>query len=117
VSAPQPVVVPTVEDDADLTPALPRASFDCATARPGAEQAVCSDPGLAAADRRLASAYRRAMSSGVVPADLRQEQRDWMAIREDAAHRSRHALASVYDQRIAELNAMADDAPPADAGR
>ncbi|MDB5448581.1 MAG: hypothetical protein JWQ97_3898, partial [Phenylobacterium sp.] len=122
-TAPAPVVSPpepAVADGPALTPAAPpapRASFDCATARPGAEEAVCSDAGLAAADRQLARAYRRAMRSGVDPADLRQEQRDWMAIREDAAHRSRHALASVYDQRIAELDEMAASAPPPDDGQ
>jgi uncharacterized protein YecT (DUF1311 family) len=94
-----------------ISPAPPvRASFDCATARPGAEQLVCSDPDLAAQDRRLARAYRRALRSGVDPVDLRQEQRDWTAIREDAARRSRLAVAQIYDQRITELNRMADSA-------
>jgi len=85
-----------------------QASFDCAAARPGAEQAVCSDPALAAADARLARAYRRALRAGVVdPADLNQEQQDWLAIREDAARRSPRALASVYQQRLGELEAIA----------
>ena len=86
------------------------ASFDCATARPGAEEMVCEDPALAAADRRLARAYERAMRSGADPEDLRQEQRDWTAIREDAALNSPRALAQVYDQRIEELNHIADTA-------
>lgn len=37
-----------------------RPSFDCSTARPGGEQAVCSDEGLAALDRAMASQYARA---------------------------------------------------------
>jgi|GEM_PF-1265840 len=94
------------------SPAPPvQASFDCAGARPGAEQMVCDDAELATADRQLARAYSRAMRSGVDPIDLRQEQRDWVAIREDAARHSRRAVAEVYDQRIQELNQIAADAP------
>jgi len=59
----------------------------------------------------MARAYRRALGSGVDPQDLRQEQRDWVAIREDAARHSQQALADVYDQRIRELNAIGDSAP------
>jgi uncharacterized protein YecT (DUF1311 family) len=88
-----------------------RASFDCATARPGAEEMICSNATLAAADRQMARAYRRAMASGLDPYDLRQEQRDWVAIREDAARHSERALEDVYDQRIHELNEIADSAP------
>jgi uncharacterized protein YecT (DUF1311 family) len=110
--APTPASVPAAGPpipDVMATPRL-RASFDCATAQPGAEQMVCSDPALAAADRELAHAYRRAMNAGVDPRDLRGEQRDWLMIRDDAAHHSPRALADVYDQRIDELNRMADDA-------
>jgi uncharacterized protein YecT (DUF1311 family) len=107
--APAPMV-------AEAPPPTLRASFDCESARPGAEQSVCSDPALAAADRRLARAYRRALASGVDPGSLRQEQRDWMSIREDAASRSPRALASVYAQRTAELDEMAAGAPPHDDG-
>lgn len=98
--------------EAAETPPSPSyaASFDCATARPGAEEIVCEDPALAAADRRMARAYARAMRSGVDPEDLRQEQRDWTAIREDAAMESRQALAQAYDQRIRELNQIAQTA-------
>jgi uncharacterized protein len=39
---------------------------------------------------------------------LRDEQDDWLAIRESAARYSRSAVADVYRQRIRELNAMAD---------
>lgn len=91
-------------------PPMVRASVDCAGARTDAEQLVCSDPALAAEDRRLSQAYRRALDSGVDPYDLRQEQRDWLAIRDDAARHSPGAVAQVYEQRIQELNRMADAA-------
>jgi uncharacterized protein YecT (DUF1311 family) len=83
------------------------ASFDCAAALPGAEQLVCSDPALAAADRELSRAYRRALRAGVDPAWLGRDQQDWRAIREDAARHSRRAVANIYDQRIQELDQFA----------
>lgn len=111
--APQSALAAPVEPQAAEAPRKEQfpTSFDCATARPGAEEMVCGDAALAAADRAMGQAYRRAMRSGVDPEDLRQEQRDWVAIREDAALRSREALAQVYDQRIVELNRIADTAP------
>jgi len=72
---------------------------------------VCADPALASADRQMARAYQRALRAGAAPGELRQEQRDWMAIREDAARQSPRALAQIYDQRIQELNQIADRAP------
>ncbi|HEY3695450.1 lysozyme inhibitor LprI family protein [Phenylobacterium sp.] len=89
------------------TAAEPRPSFDCAKASSLAQDMVCGDVGLAAADRRMARAYQRALASGVPPQDLRDEQADWREIREDAAQRSATALAQVYAQRIQELDDMA----------
>uniref|UniRef100_UPI0035AE25B3 lysozyme inhibitor LprI family protein n=1 Tax=Phenylobacterium sp. TaxID=1871053 RepID=UPI0035AE25B3 len=66
------------------------------------------DPELAAADRRLARAYNRAVASGVPARALRAEQDDWLSIRDDAARRSPDAVASVYEQRIRELNDLAE---------
>jgi uncharacterized protein YecT (DUF1311 family) len=93
-----------------------RAGFDCAGASGLAEQMVCSDPDLAAADREMSRAYRRALRAEGSSGALRADQRDWLGIREDAAHRSRRALAQVYQQRIDELNAAADEAGPPDDG-
>jgi uncharacterized protein YecT (DUF1311 family) len=108
--APPPAVVEAPPAPAPASAPPLRASFDCAAARAGAEQMVCSDPQLAAADRQLARAYRRALDSGVPPAELRADQRDWLSVREDAARHSPRAVASIYDQRIEELNRIADDA-------
>jgi uncharacterized protein len=84
----------------------------CAGSRSRAEALVCADPQLAAYDRDLARAYRRAMRSGAVsPQDLQADQRDWMDVREQAARRSPEAMADVYAQRIDELNRIADDGP------
>ncbi|HEX2559457.1 lysozyme inhibitor LprI family protein [Phenylobacterium sp.] len=93
-------------------PARPRArpSFDCRYASSRSEEMVCSDPQLAAADRRLAQAYERAVSAGVPRRYLRAEQDDWLSIREQAARRSPDAVANIYEQRTAELNDMALEA-------
>ena len=73
-----------------------------------AEDMVCEDDRLSAADRRLNAAYRAALASGAMPRDqLRAEQQDWLAVREDAARRSIRAVDSVYRQRIAELEDIA----------
>jgi uncharacterized protein len=76
------------------------------------EQMVCGDARLARLDRRLNRAFERAVESGVPYRELRDEQDDWLGIREDAAHRSPDAVASVYRQRIAELNDLASQPEP-----
>lgn len=97
--------------DASAPNALAAGQPSCAAAASRAAQMVCGDPDLVAADRELNQAYRRALRSGAAPEQLRQDQRDWLAIREDAALRSPEALASAYDQRIDELNQIAEDGP------
>lgn len=89
-----------------------RPSFDCRQAQSLAEEMVCTDAVLSAADRHMARAFERAVRSGVPLRQLQAEQRDFMAMREDAARRSPRALASLYDQRIDDLNAMADGPGP-----
>jgi uncharacterized protein YecT (DUF1311 family) len=106
------VAPPAVRSGPPIPAPLPRTGPDCSGARSAAEAMVCNDPDLAAADRELNRAYRRAMQAGAVPPGvLRADQRDWLAIREDAARHSRRALAQVYQQRIDELNdaARSDD--------
>ncbi|MDB5462389.1 MAG: hypothetical protein JWP23_778 [Phenylobacterium sp.] len=93
-------------------PAPPQASFDCRFARTPAQRMVCEDPELAAADRRLSQAYRAAVAAGAPEEDLRDEQQDWLSLREDAARRSRRALADVYEQRIGDLERQREAASP-----
>ena len=105
---PPPVVVP---QPAPMTQgqAPDRA---CDGARPGAELMVCEYPRLGRLDQRMSAAYARAVQSGAPYRQLRAEQDDWLAIREDAARHSPEAVASVYRQRIRELEDIADG--PAD---
>lgn len=99
------IAPPPVRSGPPLSAPAPRTGADCSGARSTAESMICSDPDLAAADRELNRAYRRAMQAGAVPPGaLRADQRDWLSIREDAARHSRRALAQVYQQRIDELN-------------
>lgn len=98
---PAPFVAPRRRAQADP-------SFNCRYARSQSEEMVCSDPDLAVADRRLNRAYERAIASGIPARELRAEQDDWLGIREDAARRSPRAVASVYEQRIRELNELAE---------
>jgi len=106
---PAPAVRPAPVEPQRFAQAPARAGFDCSGARTPAEAMVCEDPDLAAADREMSRAYRRALQSGAAPpAALRADQRDWLAIREDAARHSRRAVMQIYQQRIDELNSVGD---------
>jgi uncharacterized protein YecT (DUF1311 family) len=102
---------PPLQAAPETAPSPPqvRAGLDCADAGSLAEEMICSDPDIAAADREMSRAYRRALRAGTPAGALRADQRDWLAIREDAARHSRRALAQVYQQRIDELNDAADE--------
>ena len=86
-------------------------SFDCASAIGAAETLVCSDPRLAAADRRMARAWRRAVELGAPTWRLRRDQRDWMIAREAAARAAPDEVADLYGQRIRELEALSPPSP------
>lgn len=118
--APEPRPAPVIETPApeprEISPAPPRVaeappaaqpSFSCRYASTRSERMICEDPELARLDRRLDSAFQRAVASGVPYRELRAEQDDWLAIREDAARRSPEAVESIYRQRIAELEDLA----------
>ena len=91
-------------------------SFECASARTLADQMVCVDPALAEADRRMARAYKAAMSSGAAYPRLARSQARWLAAREAAAKTSPEALASLYETRTLELAANENPARPAPSG-
>jgi uncharacterized protein YecT (DUF1311 family) len=111
-ATPSPVRLPVTPAPLAVAPPQSAAAGPaCAGVRGYAAQIVCADPELAAADQELNRAYRRAMRSGASPDQLRQDQRDWLAVREDAARRSPRAVANIYEQRIDELNQIADDGP------
>jgi uncharacterized protein YecT (DUF1311 family) len=110
--APQPPAPAVAAADAVATaPEFTRPAFACSRVRSLAEDMVCHDRRLAAADRRLTRAFADALASGADEEALREDQADWLAIREDAARQSPEAVASIYRQRIRELEAIADGRP------
>jgi uncharacterized protein YecT (DUF1311 family) len=110
IAPPAQVVVPPAPPPTQSASAdeSARPSFPCRFARSRSERMVCADAGLASADRRLARAYNRAVAAGVPARELRSDQDDWLSIREDAARYGPQAVGNVYEQRIRELNEMAD---------
>ena len=63
------------------TSRLPRASFDCNTARTPLEKAICADAKLGRADLVLSRVYKQAMQS-LTPDErraLNADERQWMA--------------------------------------
>ena len=107
--APPPVAA---ADPRFASPRMAALAGPCPGAAGRAAQMVCSDPDLSAADREMTRTYRRALRSGAQPPDqIRADQRDWLAAREEAARRSPREVARLYDQRIDELNEIADDGP------
>lgn len=81
----------------------------CDGASTRTERIVCASPALRRDDRRMERAIQRALDAGVSPRDLFAEQNDWLAVRDDAAGRSVRAIESAYEQRIRELNRLAND--------
>ncbi len=83
-------------------------SFDCAKARSPAERMVCADPDLSSLDQSLSEVFEAALN--VVPrqAALRVEQQHWLTDRRDKAADA-GILGKVYQSRIGELQAAADD--------
>jgi uncharacterized protein YecT (DUF1311 family) len=104
-----PRAIPTRPAPARIAEQDVSPGFNCRYARSRSEQMVCGDSELATLDRRLNRAFSRAVGSGVPYRELRADQDDWLSIREQAARRSPEAVASIYRQRIRELNAIAED--------
>jgi len=103
----------TAEPDVPAAPARAPVALrllrplDCAAIRSAAQDVVCRDPGLMAAERRMARAYAAALAAGAPEPALREDQDDWRAIREQAARRSKQAVEDIYHQRIEELESAA----------
>jgi len=106
-AAPPPAAVVPPLDAAPVEPARSGPSFDCNGRLTRGQEMVCANPDLAAADLRMARAYAAAAAAGAPTDDLRAEQADWRAIREDAAAHSPDAVAQIYEQRTRELQELA----------
>lgn len=93
-------------------------SFNCAAAASEAEKLVCSDPALAALDRRLAEVYARASAApGADQGRLAAEQHGWAKGRDDcwkSIERSR-CVSEAYMTRTAQLQIDNGEAPAPEA--
>ena len=83
-------------------------AFHCDWRLRPSEKMVCGDAELSGLDRRLNSAFSRAVSAGVPRAALRAEQDAWVWRRERAAQQSRQAVEDLYRERIQVLTRMAE---------
>jgi uncharacterized protein len=85
------------------------ASFDCKKAKTKAEKLICETAELSKADDELALAYKAAVKAMKDAKELREVQATWRQRRDrcgDAA-----CMLDSYQQRIAELRAMAKPLP------
>jgi|GEM_PF-3062805 len=100
-AAPSPAQ-PTAETPANLpqetTSTSP--SFDCAKATTLQEKRVCSDPDLAALDRKLAEVYRAALKESRDPLALKREQAGWVHTVRDPCLDQLACIAAAYQTRI-----------------
>lgn len=105
-----PDVPPAAETPAPVaaaaTPEHRNACLDLPT--PG-ERLVCGYPSLAILDRRMTAAYERALDAAPNPQGLANAQAAWRRLRDGAWDREQ--LATMYDARIRDLEALSP-APP-----
>lgn len=106
-----PLAVPSPAKAAPLRIAVARLAPTRAADTPRRPIQEVVDPVIVAAESDLQHAYQRALSAGTPADQLRSGQIDWLLTRQAAAGRSPADLAGAYRQRIAQLNALADDPP------
>jgi tetratricopeptide (TPR) repeat protein len=81
-------------------------SFNCASADRAVEKAICSDPDLARLDREIDGAYKAALgghNGKASLADLRQQQRDFLAARNKSFGNPQYNLKHEMEARLAVL--------------
>ena len=79
------------------------ASFDCGKASTPVEKTICSDERLSNLDSDLGRAYKAALQNSANPANLKAEQKNWVAQRNRCTDMT--CLASAYQARLVALNA------------
>ena len=83
------------------------ASFDCSKAGNATEKAICADAGLSRQDEAMAALYKRQAEmpgTGQWPAILKQDQRDWIAVRNRECKANTECLKQDYERRISYLS-------------
>ncbi len=79
------------------------AAMDCSRAKTNAEKLLCSNPRLAAADERMALAFRGAIHRGTDPRVLMEAQRDWIRDVRDVCV-DVECMLKAYEERISDLD-------------
>ncbi len=76
------------------------ASFECARAKTEVDKAVCASPDLSKLDDSLAVAYRTALGglSLSATAELKSDQRHWLAFAQRACTKNAKVALSAYDE-------------------
>jgi uncharacterized protein len=87
----------------DPLPAL--APIDCSRAKTNSELLLCSNSRLAAADQRLAHAFREAIQRGVKPEVLLESQRSWIHEVRDLCNEV-ECMLKAYEERTSELQEL-----------
>jgi len=86
-----------------LAGAAHAASFDCARASTPTEKAICADPALSALDSDLTAAFKSALAlwpAGNWGVYLRNEQIDWLKMRDSQCKADVACLKGEYASRI-----------------
>lgn len=110
VQAPAPAPAPIRERRearAEAPAGNARPSYNCRHAGTRTERMVCADSGLAASDRRMASAYYAAMAraDGATRGRLRRSRDQFLARRERCADQA--CVAAAYEERVREIRELA----------
>lgn len=103
--AAEPVAVVALAVPAPVESARIEASFDCGKAASSIEKLICSSPGTAAADKRLAAAYSAARAKASDANALKADQNGWMKAERNACSDA-GCLLRVTEERIQKLSAM-----------
>lgn len=77
-------------------------SFDCTKASSFAEKSICTDSQLSRLDEQLNSQYVRALDGAQDKAQARQDQRDWLRLRDNCKTTS--CLAASMSERLSVLS-------------
>jgi uncharacterized protein YecT (DUF1311 family) len=98
---------PRPEQRAQAPAGSARPSYNCRQAGTRTERMVCANSGLAASDRRMASAYYAAMAQtdGETRGRLRRTRDRFLARRERCANQA--CVAAVYEERVREIREIA----------
>lgn len=83
-----------------------QAAIDCSRATTNVDRLLCSSERAAAAEERMAYAFRAAVRRGIAPNQLRSTQTQWKSEIRDRCN-DVDCLTNAYDQRTIELDSLA----------